>query len=334
MNGEWHGRPVVVTGGLGFIGSNLAIRLVEEGASVTVIDLPEPDCAGQTLNIEPVADRLRLIRADLCSPGPWQAAVQAAQVVFHLAAQVSHSASMSNPLGDMHQNCGSLLQVLEAVRQAPSSAKVVFSSTRQVYGRAQSLPIRESHPLHPPDINGVHKVAAEDYLRIYGTAYGVKSVTVRLANTYGPRMDLRNPGRGVLNVFLSRALQGEPLTVFGDGSQLRDINYVDDVVEALLCAAALEDPGPFHLGGLSPMSLSDFLSGLQSLVPLKVVAKPFPEELQAIDIGDSHCDFTRFHQATGWSPATPFATGLEQTLTWFASQQNGKLTVLPRPAFR
>jgi UDP-glucose 4-epimerase len=211
--------------------------------------------------------------------------------------------------------------VLEATRLAASPPKIVFTSTRQIYGRAASLPIRESHPLQPTDINGVHKVAAEEYLRIYREVHRVPSVTVRLANTYGPRMDLRNPGRGVLNVFLARALEREPITVFGDGTQLRDMTFVDDVVDALLLAAQQKGPGPFHLGAQTPISLNQFLDVLTSMLPVDVGRQPFPPGAQAIDIGDSHCDFARFHDATGWSPATSLEDGLRHTIEWFLSEQ-------------
>jgi UDP-glucose 4-epimerase len=209
--------------------------------------------------------------------------------------------------------------VLEAARRAASPPKVVFTSTRQVYGRAASLPIHDSHPLQPTDINGIHKAAAEEYLRIYREVHGVPSVTLRLANTYGPRMDLRNPGRGVLNVFLARALEREPITIFGDGSQLRDVNFVDDVVEALLLAARQNDPGPFHLGAATPTSLNQFVEALTSMLPVDVDHQPFPSDAQAIDIGDSHCDFSRFHEATGWSPSTNLQDGLRRTIEWFLS---------------
>jgi nucleoside-diphosphate-sugar epimerase len=228
---------------------------------------------------------------------------------------------MSQPALDLEQNCAALLGVLEAARLAESRPKIVFTSTRQIYGRAASLPIRESHPLQPTDINGVHKVAAEEYLRIYREVHGLPSVIVRLANTYGPRMDLRNPGRGVLNVFLARALEREPITVFGDGAQLRDVNFVDDVVEALVLAAQQSDPGPFHLGAATPVSLNQFLGVLTSMLPVDIDHQPFPLSAQAIDIGDSHCDFARFHDATGWSPATSLQDGLRRTIEWFLSEQ-------------
>jgi len=328
MSEGWQGRRVVITGGLGFIGSNLVVRLVDEAAEVTVIDLPDPECAGDAVNLAPMADRLTVIRADLSRPGEWRQAIESAGVVFHLAAQVSHSASMSDPAADLLHNCGSLLQVLEAARRARPSPRLVFTSTRQVYGRAISLPVRETHPLHPPDVNGVHKVAAEEYLRLYREVHGLQSTTIRLANTYGPRMDLRNPGRGVLNVFLARALLGQPITVFGDGSQKRDINFVDDVVDALLLAARLDDAGPFHLGSLAAATLSDFLRTLQSLLPIDVSYQPFPPDLRAIDIGDSHCDIAKFQAATGWSPSTPLDEGLAETIKWFHSNPHA----IPRAA--
>ncbi|QDT56687.1 UDP-glucose 4-epimerase [Caulifigura coniformis] len=330
MSEAWQGRRVVVTGGLGFIGSNLVLRLAGEGAEATVIDLPDPECAGDFRHLGPVADRVTVIRADLSLPGDWRRAIENAEVVFHLAGQVSHSASMSDPVADLRHNCGSLLQVLEAARAARTSPRLVFASTRQVYGRAIALPVRESHPLRPPDVNGVHNVAGEEYLRLYREVHGLQSTTIRLANTYGPRMDLRHAGRGVLNVFLARALLGQPITIFGDGSQKRDINHVDDVVEALLLAARVNQAGPFHLGSPVPATLSDFLQALQTRLPVEVSHQPFPPELEAIDIGDSHCDIAAFQAATGWSPATPLDEGLARTIKWFLSNPHA----LPRAATR
>ena len=324
MNSRWSSRRVVVTGGLGFIGSNLAIRLVELGAEVTIIDLPAPECAGDLSNVASILSAVRLLREDLANPGDWAACISDAHVVFHLAGQVSHSASMQRPVDDLRQNCGALLNVLEEARQSTPAPKIVFTSTRQVYGRAESLPIQETHPVRPPDINGIHKVAAEEYLRIYRQFHHVPSTTLQLTNTYGPRIDLRNPGRGVLNVFIARALRGESLEIFGDGQQRRDILYVDDVVEALLLAAELDDPGPFLLGEARPTSLREFLDVLAEILPIEVRYRPFPADLQSIDIGDSHCDSTRFASLTGWSPRVILWEGLASTLRWARPQISGE----------
>ena len=322
MSSRWSGRNVVVTGGLGFIGSKLAIRLVELGARVTIIDLPDSASAGSLSNVTSILSAARLLREDLSTPGDWASSIAEAQVVFHLAGQVSHSASMQQPVDDLRQNCGSLLNVLEAARRSTPAPKIVFTSTRQVYGRAESLPINETHPVRPPDINGIHKVAAEEYLRIYRQFHDVPSTTLQLTNTYGPRIDLRNPGRGVLNVFIARALRGEPLEIFGDGQQRRDILHVDDVVEALLLAADLDAPGPFLLGEARPTSLREFLDVLAELLPIEVRCRPFPADLQSIDIGDSHCDSTRFAALTGWSPKVTLREGLASTLQWARSQRS------------
>ncbi len=319
MSRRWEGREVLITGGLGFIGSNLASRLVDWGALVTIIDLPEPRCIGHLGNIAHCAGQVRVIRADLAEAGDWRESVGQAEFIFHLAAQVSHTAGQSAPLADLSANCETLLNILEAARQSSRNPKIVFASTRQVYGRVESLPVHETHALRPTDINGVHKVAAEEYLRVYRASYGLRSTILRLTNTYGPRMDLRNPGRGVLNVFIAKALRGELIDIFGDGQQRRDMLHVDDVTDALTCAAAIDEPGPFHLGETAPTSLRDFLRELGVILPIQVRYLPFPENLRAIDIGDSHCDYSNFTAATGWGPSVSLSEGLPSTIEWARS---------------
>lgn len=317
MSEAWRDRRVLITGGLGFIGSNLTLRLVDLGARVSIIDLPEPDCAGSAGNIAPIADCVRLWRANLCEPGSWFEAVADCEFVFHLAAQVSHIDSMADPVHDLDWNCRALLNVLAAVKQSPRPPKVIFTSTRQVYGRAESLPIREDSLRRPTDLNGIHKVAAEEYLRVYREAFGIRSTTLRLANTFGPRMDLRNSGRGVLNVFIAKALRGEPLQIFGDGSQRRDMTYVDDVVEALLRSALIDDSGPFNVGSVQSISLCEFIAALKTVLPVDCESLPFPAHLKAIDIGDSSCDIGRIQRATGWAPTTSLIDGLRATIDYF-----------------
>ena len=319
MSDRWSGLNVVITGGLGFIGSNLAIRLMTLGANVTVVDLPEPRCAGHVGNLAPVLDERAVIRADLAQPGAWDNAIIDADVVFHLAAQVSHSASMTDPIQDLSQNCATLLNVLSAAQRSARSPKILFTSTRQVYGRATALPLREDHVREPTDINGVHKLAAEEYLRIFRDCFGVRSTVVRLTNTYGPRMDFRSPGRGALNVFLARAVRGERIDIFGDGQQRRDILHVDDVVDALTSVALLHDPGPFHLGQPQPTSLREFLDCLNRIVPIEIHEQPFPPDLKTIDIGDSHCDASKLAALTRWAPRIALAEGLAQTVDWIRS---------------
>ncbi len=205
---DWNGRRVVVTGGLGFIGSQLAIRLVSAGAVTTVVDLPDPDCMGRLENLSAISGRVSILREDLGRSGSWVDAVATSDVVFHLAAQVSHSGSMADPALDLSQNCGSLLGVLETARRVSAPPQVVFTSTRQVYGRADRLPVDEAHPVQPPDVNGIHKLAAENYLRLYREVYGVPTTALRLVNTYGPGMDLDHGGRGVLNTLIARPCGG------------------------------------------------------------------------------------------------------------------------------
>lgn len=230
-------KKVLITGGLGFIGSNLAIRLVELGADVTLVDSLIPTYGGNLWNVEPIKTRVRINISDVRDPFAMKYLISGQDYLFNLAGQTSHVDSMENPETDLAINVQAQLQILEACRQHNPDVKVVFASTRQVYGRPLRIPVGEDHPLTPVDINGVHKLAAEHYHRLYNNIYGVRSVILRLTNTYGPRMRVVDARQTFLGIWIRRLLEGKPILIYGDGSQLRDYNYVDDVVDALLMAA-------------------------------------------------------------------------------------------------
>jgi len=322
------GRAVLITGGLGFIGSNLAIRLARAGARVTIVDALLPAYGGSRFNVEPVRDRVRVCITDLRNRNELRESVEGQEVVFNLAGQSSHLSSMTDPTTDLAINCESQLVLLETCRSAAPGARLVLASTRQVYGRPQHLPVDESHPTHPVDINGVHKIAAESYYRLYRDVYGMDSVILRLTNTYGPRLDVRSPDKGVVGVFLRQALTGQTLRLFGSGEQRRDFNYVDDVVNALLLAG--HHPGvlgdTFNLGHPSSYSLRDFVDVLHELTGCRVESIEFPNDQRAIDIGDYYSDFQRLHQRTGWRPHVDLREGLARTLEFFRQHPSQYLT--------
>ena len=318
----YRGRRVLITGGVGFIGSNLAIRLVELGARVQLVDSMIPAYGADLANIEPVRERLRVNFSDVRDPHSLPHVVKGEELIFSLAGQVSHTDSMLDPLTDLEINCKSQLALLECCRQVNPAVRIVFASTRQIYGRPQKLPVDEDHPLHPVDVNGVNNLAAEMYYTLYHRVYAMHTVSLRLTNTYGPRMDLKSGRKGFVGVFLARALAGEKLRIFGDGTQRRDFNHVDDVVEALLLAgrtAALAG-GVFNLGHPRPYSLLEFVEILRGLAPCESEIVPFPLQSAAIDIGDYFGDFRRFTAATGWSPRIDLPEGLATTLEWFRSR--------------
>jgi len=315
----WRGRRVLVTGGVGFIGSNLAIRLVELGADVLLLDSMIPTYGASLRNVEPVRHRLRINFSDVRDAHSLPFLVADQEVIFSLAGQVSHIESMQDPHTDLEINCRSQLSLLECCRVANPGVKLVFASTRQIYGRPRYLPVDEDHPLDPVDVNGINKLAAERYYTLYHRVYGLATVSLRLTNTYGPRMDLQSDRKGFVGVFVRKALRGETIRVYGTGTQRRDFNYVDDVVDALLLAA--ETPrthgGVFNLGHPDAKSLLEFVAILHELAEFDHEVVPFPAEAWRIDIGDYFGDFERFRQVTGWRPSVDLREGLARTLEHF-----------------
>ena len=322
MSEFYRDRRVLITGGIGFIGSNLALRLVELGARVHLVDSMIPAYGADLANIEPVRDKVRVNFSDMRDPHSLGYIVQNEDLIFSLAGQVSHVESMQDPMTDLEINCRSQLSLLECCRRSNPGVKIVFASTRQLYGRPQQLPVDENHPRNPVDVNGINKLAAEMYYSLYHEVHGIPTVSLRLTNTYGPRMDLQSDGKGFAGVFIRRALAGETIRIFGDGRQRRDFNYIDDVLDALLLAGANESihGEVFNLGHPSPCSLLEFVEILHGLAEFDHELVPFPDEIAAIDIGDYYGNFDKFHRATGWDPAVDLPEGLQRTLDWFQAR--------------
>lgn len=319
LSKTFSGRNVLVTGGLGFIGSNLAIELVHHGANVTLLDSLLPQFGGNQRNIALIRDRVTVNISDMRDIESLEVLVQEKDFIFNLAGQVSHGDSMRDPQLDLEVNCVSTMNLLEACRKYNSEAQLLYTSTRQVYGRPQGLPVTEDHPTHPIDVNGINKLAAEYYHLLYHSVYGIRSTVLRLTNTYGPRQRIDTDRQGAAAVFIQRALQGKPIQLFGTGRQQRDFNFVDDVVEAMLLAIAMDQchGKVFNLGAQRPYSLSQFARVLQTLCNCEVECVPFPEDNRLIDIGDYYGDFRRFTRATGWEPKVDLAEGLRRTIAFF-----------------
>jgi UDP-glucose 4-epimerase len=317
----WRDRRVLITGGLGFIGSALARRLVAEGADVLLVDSLIPEYGGNWYNIEGIADRLTVNLSDLRDRHVLPHLVRDRDVIFNLVGQTSHLDSMTDPLTDLAINTEAQLHLLQACRSEAPDTHIVFASTRQIYGSPVYLPVDEKHPLVPPDVNGINKLAGEFYHLLYHRVYGLKSTSLRLTNTYGPRMRIRDARQTFLGVWIRLALQGKPFEVWG-GEQLRDFTYVDDAVEAFLAAAITPaaEGRAFNIGGFPPVSLTQLA---QALVAANgggtPVVKPFPAERKKIDIGDYHADDSAFRAATGWAPRVDMTEGLKRTLDWFRS---------------
>jgi UDP-glucose 4-epimerase len=318
------GKRALVTGGLGFIGSNLTRALHGAGADVTVYDALIPQHGGDHYNLTGVERDTRVVVADMRDSDALIPVVTGQDYIFHLAGQVSHGDSMREPELDLAVNCTATIKLVEACRYHNPGAVLVNTSTRQVYGRPQFLPVTEDHPVDPVDVNGINKLAAEYYHLLYHRVYDVRSVVLRLTNTYGPRQQIRNERQGMAGVFLNRALRGQNLKLFGTGLQLRDFNYVSDVVDALLVAASTPAcyGRLFNLGAEQRHSLVDFCAILEKLCGVEYEVVPFPADRKLIDIGDYYGSFARFQEATGWAPRVDLAEGLRLSVDFFREHKD------------
>ncbi|ACL25034.1 NAD-dependent epimerase/dehydratase family protein [Chloroflexus aggregans] len=314
------GARVLITGGLGFIGSNLAHRLVELGAQVTLVDSLIPEYGGNLYNIAGIEDRVRVNIADVRDEYSMNYLVQGHDILFNLAGQTSHLDSMRNPYTDLDINCRAQLSILEACRKHNPRITVVYASTRQIYGKPDYLPVDERHLLHPVDVNGINKMAGEWYHILYNNVYGIRACALRLTNTYGPRMRVKDARQTFLGVWIRNVIEGKPIQVWGDGKQLRDFTYIDDCVDALLLAAL--HPAAtgqiFNLGGLEVINLRD-LAALTVEVAgggsFEII--PYPPDRKPIDIGDYYADDRRIRQMLGWQPRIDLRTGLARTIAFY-----------------
>jgi len=310
----------MITGGLGFIGSNLARELVSLGARVLIVDSLIPDYGGNVFNIDDVADRLRVNVADIRQQTTMNYLVQGHDVIFNLAGQVSHIDSMREPYTDLEINCRSQLTVLEACRHNNPGVKVVFAGTRQVYGRPDTLPVTETHLVRPTDVNGINKAAGEYYHLVYNNVFGIRACSLRLTNVYGPRQLLKHNRQGFIGWFVRLVLENNEVQIFGDGSQRRDFVYVDDAVDAFLRAGA-EDASNgevFNVGGLEPISHRDLVElMIRTAGSGRYRCTPWPPDKKAIDIGDFYADSSKIRNVLGWRPTTPLADGLRRTFEFY-----------------
>ena len=229
----YRGRRVLVTGALGFIGSNLSRALADLGAQVLAVDSLLPDYGGNLFNLAGYEDKVRINIADVRGHA-MEYLVRGQDILFNLAGQVSHIDSMVDPFTDLEINCRSQLWILEAVRKSNPGVKIVYAGTRQVYGKPMRLPVDETHLLNPTDVNGINKISGEFYHLVYHSVYGIRACSLRLTNTYGPRQLIKHNRQGFIGWFIRQAVRGEEIQLFGNGQQKRDFDYVDDVVDALL----------------------------------------------------------------------------------------------------
>jgi UDP-glucose 4-epimerase len=318
---SYEGKKVLITGGLGFIGSNLARALVPLGADVLLVDSLIPDYGGNLFNIDGIESRVRVNIADVRDANGMQYLVSGQDILFNLAGQVSHVDSMTDPMTDLEINCKSQLAILEACRKVNPEIRIVYASTRQIYGKPVHLPAGEDHPVHPTDVNGINKASGEMYHRIYGEVYGLRTKSLRLTNTYGPRQLLKHNRQGFAGWFIRQVVLGEEILLYGDGEQKRDFNYVDDVVEAFLTAAADDESqgDVFNLGATPPTSLREFVEILYEVSGEKANYRlvPFPEERRRIDIGDFYTDYGKIRRTLGWEPRVDLREGARRTIEFY-----------------
>src|SRR6188472_4246687 len=309
----------MITGGLGFIGSNLARRLVDLGADVLIVDSLLPDYGGNLFNIADIRERVHVNIADVRMQSTIGFLSRGQDVIFNLAGQVSHIDSMRDPYTDLEINCRAQLSILEACRNYNPAVKIVYASTRQVYGRADSLPVTEQHLVRPTDVNGINKAAGEYYHLVYNNVFGIRATGLRLTNVYGPRQLLKHNRQGFIAWFIRLAIEGREIQIYGDGRQIRDFVFVDEAVEAFLRAGADEASSGrvFNVGGFEPISHRDLVHLL--IATAGTGSSRFvdwPAEKKAIDIGDFYADWSLISDTLGWRPHMTLADGLKETIAF------------------
>jgi UDP-glucose 4-epimerase len=319
LDEQFRGRRVVITGGLGFIGSNLAHRLGRAGASVMLIDSLVPEYGGNLFNVEGRTPNVTINISDVRDPHAMKYLVKGQDYLFNLAGQTSHMDSMKDPHTDLEINCRAQLSILEACRASNPDVKIVFASTRQIYGKPDYLPVDEKHPLRPVDVNGINKLAGEHYHILYTDVYGIRTCALRLTNTYGPRMRIKDARQTFLGIWVRLLLESKPFEVW-EGHQLRDFTFVDDAVEALMMTA-IDDRANgrvFNLGGGEVISLADLASLLVKINGSgEYTSRSFPADRKRIDIGDYYSDPALIARTIGWGSTTPLRVGLKRTLDFY-----------------
>jgi UDP-glucose 4-epimerase len=320
---DYAGRRVLVTGGLGFIGGNLAIRLAQAGAAVTVVDSSVEGCGGNDRNLSPVRNSVAVIRSDIGDAAGFADVIRECDVIFNLAGEISHTRSMLQPERDLSLNTVAHLRFLEVCRRARPGVRIVYAGTRQVYGRPTYLPVDESHPIQAVDYNAIHKLAAAQYHLLLSNRGEIDAAVLRLTNVYGPRMALDSAGQGFIASFFRRALSGEPLPVYGGGSQLRDPLFVDDAVNAFLATGARGGlpSRVFNVGGPEALPLAAIARGIARGSGRSTVRHvPYPERWRNIEIGSYYGNSGRIRNELGWRPSVSFAEGVRRTFQFYEQE--------------
>ena len=319
MEDYFKNKKILITGGLGFIGSTLAHQLVKMDSDICIVDSLIPDYGGNRYNINGIDDKVKINIADVRDKHSMDYLVKGKDIIFNLAGTLSHIDSMKDPFTDLEINCRSQLSILESCRKNNRDVKIIFAGTRGQYGKVDRLPVDENHLMHPTDVNGINNIAGESYHILYNNIYGIRAVSLRLTNTYGPRHQMKHPKQGIINWFIRQLIDGQTIKLYGNGKQIRDINYVDDVVEALLLVACNEKTNGevFNLGG-TPKNLIDLVK-----IMIDIYNKgnyelvPFKEDLKKIEIGDYVANYDKIKKTIGWKPKVPLEEGLRLTFDYY-----------------
>ena len=319
MTVDLRGKNVLVTGGLGFIGSNVVHRCLELGAAVTIYDVLDPRSGGNMYNVRDIENDVKIILNDIRAFEGVSAVIRGQDYLFNCAAYTSHPNSMREPLIDIDVNCKGVINVLEAVRRFNRDCKVIHVGTSTQIGRMVINPVTEEHPEFPVDIYSANKSASEKYVLVYGSAYKLKTTTVRLANVFGPRSNIRSPDFGFMNYFVGLGLQNKTITVFGEGRQLRTITYIDDVVEALICAALSDEANGqvFFAVGDTQSSVFEIATAIVEVIGGKLQLVEWPRDREAIEIGDAVISNAKIRARLGWQAQIDLRKGLALTADYF-----------------
>jgi UDP-glucose 4-epimerase len=313
-------KQVLVTGGLGFIGSNLSAQLIKLGAKVTIVDNMIPRLGGNLFNVREIADRIHINFSDVRDAHSMDYLVKGQEFIFHLAGQVNHVDSIRNPIQDLDINCRGTLVLLESCRKYNREAKVIFSGTRGEYGASVTLPVNEDHPTNPKGIYAVTNLTAEKMVLVYHDVHKIPGTCLRITNTFGPRHQMAHDEYGVLNWFIRKAIDDEVIPVFGDGRILRDFLYVDDLVDCFLQVAACDEAygEVFNVGTGLAISFSDLAKKIVEVAGKgKVAFTEFTQERKEVEPGDYYTDISKIKRVVGWSPQTSLEEGLRRTVEFY-----------------